>query len=171
MGRNDRFLYIVEGECEKKLITTFKEQKDIIVSGKVQTFNVVQELLTNMHIRTIKDNTIVILVFDTDTNNIEIVNENIKFLKKARNIKDVWLVLQVKNLEDELVRATNVTQIKNLIGSKSNKDYKHDFIHEKNLYDKLKCHNFEINKLWITSPMGVFKLFKNQGAKVKIVSK
>ena len=60
----------------------------------------------------LKDGTAVVLVFDTDAGNLTVLKENIKLLQTQRNISEVICVLQVKNLEDELVRSCNIKQIK-----------------------------------------------------------
>ena len=56
---------------------------------------------------------------------------------------------------------------KDLLGSKSNKEYKHDFIIEKNLYDKLKRHQFDFERIWVTSSDNAFGVVKNCGEKIK----
>lgn len=168
MKKNDRFYYLVEGECEKKLIDTFKEQKDIIVPGKVIHFNVIQDHITSAFLRTISDNTTIILVFDTDTNNACILKENIALLAKHPHIKEVWCVTQVQNLEDELLRSTNLSDVTVLTGSKSHKEYKHDFICEKRLFEKLKKHSFDISKIWVTTPSGCYAHFVNSGYRIKL---
>lgn len=50
-----------------------------IVPGKVEVFNVVQDYFTTARIRTLKTGTIVILVFDTDKNDISILRSNLDF--------------------------------------------------------------------------------------------
>lgn len=73
--KNNRYQYFVEGECERKLITTLKEQKTWVVSGKIEVFNVKLERITELRLRQISDNTTVILIFDTDT----IDTENLRY--------------------------------------------------------------------------------------------
>lgn len=80
---------------------------------------------------TIKSGTTIVLVFDTDVGDSKILNENIRFLEKQSTIKKVLCITQVKNLEDEFKRSCNIKQIKELTGSKSNKDFKTDLIKEK----------------------------------------
>ena len=45
-----------------------------------------------MYLRIFKEKTILILVFDVDTNNINIFTENLKILKECKNIKKIILV-------------------------------------------------------------------------------
>lgn len=165
---NNRFYYLVEGECEKKMVEVFKDQKDLIISGKVLPFNVIQEHITPAFLRTIPENTTVVLIFDTDTNNVSILEANIQVLSRNKHIKNVWCITQVNNLEDELLRSTNVSEVKLLTGSKSNKEYKHDLITEKRLYEKLKNHDFDFSRFWSTSPTGLFASYNNQSIKIKL---
>lgn len=166
--KNNRFYYLVEGACEKKMIDVFKEEKNLIISGKVTPFNVIQDHITSAFLRTIPENTTVILVFDTDTNSTDILEANIQSLSKSSHIKEIWCVTQVKNLEDELLRSTNVSEVKFLTGSKSNKEFKHDLIIEKRLFEKLKKHNFNFSRFWSSSPTGIFSKFNNQSIKIKL---
>ena len=66
------------------------------------------------------------------------LKENIKILNKCPEVNKVICIPQVNNLEDELIRSCNIKQIKELLGSRSNKDYKHDLIAEKNL-NSMQC--------------------------------
>ena len=61
------YQYYVEGDDEKALVNTLKSDLRCIESGKVDVFNVVQNLLKPTRLRTLKPNTIVVLVYDTDT--------------------------------------------------------------------------------------------------------
>lgn len=140
--------YYVEGECEKKLVDTLKDNNNgYIVAGKVNVFNVQQELLSNLHLVALKRNTSVILIYDTDKQNKQILSQNISTLKN-NGFKNIICVAQNKNIEDELIRSTNIKEIKELLNSRSNKDFKSDFIKEKNLMNKLNEHNFDIKVLW-----------------------
>ena len=76
------YLYYVEGEDEKKVVDTLKKDMKLIRPGVSQVFNVVENELTNARLMTIKENTTVVLIFDTDTGNTEKVRKNIELLKK-----------------------------------------------------------------------------------------
>ena len=169
MGKNEYFQYYVEGDNEKKLLSVLKTDLGLIVSGKIEKLNVVQEKLTPIRLMQLKKDTTVILVFDTDAGNINILNENINILKKCTFVKQIICVPQVKNLEDELIRSCDINQIKELLGSKSNKDYKHDLVVEKNLKEKLILHKFDIDKFWNQLPTGMYHSIKNESRKVKIL--
>ena len=53
-----------------------------------------------------------------------------------------------ENFEEEIVRATDVKKPSDLTSSKSNKDFKRDFILLKDLPSVLRKHCFDINKMW-----------------------
>ena len=161
-----RFQYFVEGDTEKKIIEEFKKEQSLIVSGTVNKFNVIEKIIPNAAITNLRSNTIAILVFDTDKKVVSILQENIIRLKRCKNIKEIWCVMQVDNLEDELIRATDVKQIKDLIGCRSNKDFKRDFLREKRLMIKLRNHHFQIDKMWVTDPSEEYKMFQNDGKRI-----
>lgn len=143
MGRNKYYQYFVEGDDDKKIVDTLKTEMQLIIPGKVQKFNVVEKLLNNNHIMSLKEGTHVVLVFDIDTDNVEILKQNIRFLNTQKTVKEVICVMQVQNLEDELVRCCNIRQIKELTKSKSNKDFKTDVLHISNLEKRLKECGFD----------------------------
>ena len=167
MSRDRRYQYLVEGECEKKLIDVLKQEGNLIVSGKVEVFNVIQQRFTKARLRNIRQNTIMVLVFDTDTSDAAILKQNIEMLRKSANVKDVWCVPQINNLEEELQRATGSKSVKSLVGSPSDKEFKHYFLREKNLYSKLMENGFDLRKMWISIPDGEFAEIVNAGAKIK----
>lgn len=161
------YQYFVEGDDEKRLIEVLKTDMQLIQPGKIQVVNVVQEKLTDLKLRVLAEGTILIFVFDTDTGNIDILNENIRKAKKSSRVKDVYCITQVKNIEDELIRSTNINKIEELLGSKSKTDFKRDFIREKNIKKKLVSHSFDINMLWCKEPQRPFEKIKNNSNIVK----
>lgn len=60
------YLYLVEGETEEKLVSVLKTELQVIVPGRIQKFNVLQESIPRSFIQSFKRNTAVICVFDTD---------------------------------------------------------------------------------------------------------
>lgn len=164
---NNIYHYYVEGEDEKKVIDTLKTSMQLIISGKVDVFNVIERKFTRNQILRLKQGTIVVLVFDTDTNKIDILLENIHFLKKQSIIKKVICIPQVKNLEDELLRSCDIKQIKELTNSKSNSNYKHDLIQHKSLSSALNKHKFNIEKFWCKKPTNLFNGIKNESQLIK----
>ncbi len=166
--KNKYYQYFVEGEDEKKLLNTLKNQLRVIQPGKVQKLNVVESKISTNIIRTLKQGTIVILVFDTDTNNTDILNWNIKKLNDSHVISKVITVPQVKNLEDELLRSCNIKDIKDLLNSRSKKEYKSDLIRVTNLDAKLIEHRFDISLFWNKQPGIPYQHIINGSAEIKI---
>lgn len=163
----DVYQYFVEGDDEKRLIEVLKTDMRLIQPGKIQVVNVVQERLTDLKLRVLSEDTILIFVFDTDTGNIDILNENIKKAKKSSRVKEVYCITQVKNIEDELIRSTDIKRIEELLGSKSKTDFKRDFIRERNLKQKLAVHSFDLNMLWCKEPQSPFENIRNESGVVK----
>ena len=159
--------YYVEGECEKKLLEALKEQNDLILPGKIEVFNVVNKELTDMYLRLLSEKTTVVFLFDTDIEKTDILRKNISKVKKNGRIRDLWLVIQVKNLEDELLRSTVVRHVQDLVGCSTEKEFKHAFIVEKNLFEKLNNHGFDLSKMWIKTPNKPFDDLWNDGSRIK----
>lgn len=166
--KNVNVQYFVEGEDEKKLINTLKNQLGVIQSGKVQKLNVIENKISMNILRTLKKGTVVVLVFDTDTGKTEILNKNIKMLNECSFISKVITIPQVKNLEDELVRCCNIINITELLNSRSKKDFKSDLIHVTNLDSKLREHGFNINLFWNKQPDAPYQRIVNEAAQIKI---
>ncbi len=116
---------------------------------------------------TLKKDTNVVLVFDTDVEQCEKLKENISFLEKQPMVKKVICIPQVKNLEDELIRSCEIRQIKELLSSRSNTDFKRDLCKSKCLHNNLKRHNFDIQKFWSKKPTGVFAHIPNDSTEIK----
>lgn len=160
--------YYVEGDDDKKIVAALKTDFRCIVSGKVEKFNVVDKVFKKTHLMSLKEGTAVVLVFDTDTGNTEILKQNIAFLKKQRNVADIICITQVENLEDELVRSTSVKTIKELTKSKSNHEFKSDVLKVSNLKKRLEECGFELKYFWNSQPKNEFKFVKNEADKVKL---
>lgn len=142
------YIYYVEGQCEEKLLKTLKTDMQLIHPGKILKYNVMQEKLKKAQLRTLKKGTAAVLVFDTDTNNINILKENISILKNASAISKIICVTQVENLEDEIVRSCDVNNAQELTNSKSVSSFKSDFIKASNLKGTLEKHKFCFETLW-----------------------
>jgi len=168
MSKNRIYQYYVEGENEKKLIDVLKSEYRNIIAGKVEKLNLVEKKITCQKLMTLKKGTIIILVFDTDTEASEILDENIRFLKSQKFIKEVICITQVRNLEDELKRSCNIKQIKELTGSKTNSEFKHDMQHITNFKQKLDSAEFDLEKLWTCNAEDAFGHILNEADKVKL---
>ena len=161
--------YYVEGEDEKKLLEVLKRDLGCIEMGKVDNVNVVQTKFSIARIRPLKQDTTVVLIYDTDVESgIDILQANVSFLKKQKGIKEVICIPQVKNLEDELLRSCNIKNITELTKSNSKTNYKRDLINCNNLAARLTACGFESSKMWNRVPSNKFKRFGNGADKIKI---
>lgn len=161
------YQYYVEGETEEKIIQVLKTVFQVIIPGKVKKFNVVEKLLLPSHLAPLKRGTVVILVFDTDTDDSSILQKNIDFLRKRSAIKSVVCVPQVRNLEEELIRSCSIRNIKELLSSKSNSDFKNDLCRCHGLPTSLLRHEFGIEKFWSSKPTGSFSDIPNESKKIR----
>lgn len=72
------YQYFVEGECEEKIINSFKVAPvNKVLSGKVEVFNFINNKISNQRIAVLKRNTIIILVYDIDVEKTQVFEENI----------------------------------------------------------------------------------------------
>ena len=170
--RSGQYHYYVEGENEKVLVKELSKCEDekfnVIRPGKIDVFNVVEREIKSTHMMNLKDNTVVVLVFDTDTKNRAILDKNTKFLEKHKKVKEVILIPQVYNLEDELIRSCNIKNILQLLGSKSNKEFKGDFNKVNNLNEYLIKAEFAFDKLWRKNTDGIFAGITSGLSKIEI---
>lgn len=162
------YKYFVEGETEKRLIDCLRLDMKCIKDGKVDVLNVLQKDIKPSHLVTLSDNTIVVLVFDIDVGCANRLYSNIRYLRTKKEVKDVICLLQVNNLEDELVRATDINNIANLLNSASSSSFKADFMKCKNIKHYLEKHRFNIQKMWVAEVADEFKECKHD---IKIIYK
>ena len=165
--KNDNVLYYVEGKDEEKLISVFKTEMQLILPGKVQVFNPVSQIITKSRLMTLKENTIIIFVFDTDVGDSKILLKNQEMLMNCSRVKEIYFIPQCKNLEDELVRSCKIKKITELLDSKGNSNFKTDFIKTNNLADKLEKSEFDIKKLWCGKTSGAFSGIPNDSFRIK----
>ena len=164
---NKRYHYYVEGQDDKKVIDVLRLKMGLIESGRVDVLNAVTERITDLRLRTLTPGTTVVLVFDTDRSDRTILDENLRTLSRHKNVKEVITIPQVSKLEDELVRSCNIRQIKELLNSRTNGEFKHDVLGVTNLDAKLRQHQFDINKFWTATPPAPYQNIPNQAAKLK----
>lgn len=164
--KNAIIQYYVEGEDEKKLVEVLKNEH-LIKPGKVQVFNAISSRVKDARLMTIKPNTVVVLIFDTDVEELDVLNENIKRFTSCSNVSKVIIIPQIKNLEDELVRSCNIRNVTELLGSVGLSKFKSDFIREKNLMKKMNEKGFNMGKLWSMAPQGVFTQLENGSGEIK----
>lgn len=162
------YRYYVEGENEKSLLEVLKTDFRCIKAGKIEIFNGVQDKLSSLRIRMFKPNTVIVFIYDTDTNRIEVLKENIKILNKHECIKDIICIPQVDKLEDELKRCCNIKNVAEITHSKTIKEFKSDFNRCTNLAKRLSDCAFDVKKIWEKEPNNNFKEFGNQSYKIKL---
>lgn len=160
--------YYVEGDDEKKLLDVLKTDLRMIRPGKVQKLNVIEQELTSLHLRALKPGTMAVLVFDTDTGNLNILRKNLKTLSECKAVSEIVLIPQVANLEEELVYCCNIKRAEELLNSKSKSDFKSDLIHVSNLGKKLQEHQFDIQRLWSRQPSQPYQGIENQANRIKL---
>ncbi len=165
--RNRNLLYLVEGDDEKKIVNTLKTDMGLICPGKVQKLNVIECDITELHLRPLSKGTVVVLIFDTDTGSTERLERNIKKLNACSAVSKVITIPQVPNLEGELVRSCNINDIKELLNSKSYKEFKSDLIRVSNLDKKLIERRFNIDLFWKEKPKAPYHNIRNQFAEIK----
>lgn len=105
---NNKCIYYVEGPCEQQLIAALKEAPERLIPGKIKVFNVVQNLIPKSQMLSIQAGTTVVLVFDTDVPQTSNLKKNLELLNRYCGKLKIIFLPQVLNLEDELVRCTDV---------------------------------------------------------------
>lgn len=130
----------------------------------------VQSLIPKSILVAIKPGSTVALVFDTDViTNLDIVKKNVDNIKKYCQGVNIVFLLQVQNLEDELVRCTDVKNVRELTKSKSLSNFKADFRKLKDVECRhtLERHKIDIEKLWTTPVSKEFDFADRNSKQVK----
>ena len=100
---NRIYKYFVEGECEEKLINTLKQPPiNLLLPGKVEVFNFITKKITRQRISVLEPKTTIILVYDIDVEQTDILEYNIKLLNKF-GFKTIHHIQSIKKFEDEIV--------------------------------------------------------------------
>ncbi|MBR4237527.1 hypothetical protein IKQ02_03745 [bacterium] len=150
MASNKIYHYFVEGECEEKLINTYKTSPYYYFqSGKVEVFNFINKEISKQRIIALNKNTIVILVYDIDIENMKTFEGNIKKLDQA-GFK-VYHIQSIKRFEDEIVYSTNLKNINKMFNTESYDEFKHRFINQSDIDKKLERVGFDKDKIWSRS--------------------
>ncbi len=160
-------IYFVEGQCEQKIVEALKEEPQRLRSGKIKVLNPITQEIPSSVLLAIKEDSVVALVFDTDISVTEQLKNNILRLRKY--CKKVTIVYsgQVLNLEDELVRCTDISRMQELTNSKSKKDFKRDFCAMTNYRQVLDRHNLDVVLLWNSRFPEKFEFLENNSKTVK----
>lgn len=112
-------VYFCEGPCDVALINALRKEPSLIVSGRPREFNVIQNQITNSMLLTIKPGTTVVFVFDTDKEITDKLKRSIELIKTRCPKTKIVFLMQVKNLEDALVRSTDLKKVTDLTQSES----------------------------------------------------
>ena len=161
-------IYFVEGKCEAALLAALKERPQKIVSGRVKIFNVIEKLIPRSQLVTIQVGTTIVFVFDTDVPITESLKKNIQLVSTYCSKPKLVFLPQVMNLEDELVRCTDIRNISELTRSKSAKDFKRDFCAMTNCRDVLDRHQLDVLRLWTQNPPEVFRFIPSNSEIIKL---
>lgn len=162
--------YFCEGEDDLKLVNALKLEPSKILQGSSRKLNVVQNLIPKSILLSIKPESNVVLVFDTDViTNLDIVKKNISNIQKYCHDINIIYLLQVQNLEDELTRCTDVKSVLELTKSKSLSNFKTDFKKMKDIECRyaLERHKIDVNKLWSFNASRYFNFVIRNQAEVK----
>lgn len=171
------YQYYVEGECEKNFVMTFTHAKNseyILHPGKVERLNPITSKISETKARTIKRDTKIVFVFDTDVENASILEENIRTLNRIAHVNDddIIFLMSIKKFEEEIAFSCNDIQgVKGLIklfNSQGTSAFKTDFSNCKNLEDKLRQAGFDIKLMWTRKANKPFDKYKNGGKQVRI---
>ena len=168
---NRTYQYYVEGPDDKKVVESLKKDLKCIISGKVEVLNVVQNIISKTRIRMLTSGITVILVYDTDKPNTQILEKNIAALKADKRINKVICIPQVENLEDELERSCSIKSVKEITKSRTKTGFKKDVLRCNNLDKRLIDCVFNINMFWSKVPDNCFKAIGNDSIQVKIQRK
>ena len=165
---NTRCIYFAEGDCEAQLLNALRLYPEKILPGKVRVFNVVQNLIPKSRLLSLQAGMSVVFVFDTDTEQTERLRQNIQRVQRYCRVR-LLTVAQVLNLEDELVRSTDVREVQELTRSKSQRNFKSDFCRMKpeDCLAMLHRHRLDLEKLWAKEPPAAYGFVRQDGKAVK----
>ena len=141
------FHYFVEGECEEKLINSYKiPPYAYFKPGKVEVFNFIQKRISNQRLLSLNRNTIIILIYDIDVEKVGVFDDNLRKLKEF--CFKVYHIQSIRDFEDEIVYSTNLKDINDMYNTTNVEQFKNRFIHQDNLPSRLNKEKFQIEKIW-----------------------
>ena len=167
-----KYRYFVEGECEKKLLRSFMFlDNGGFIDGKVEVLNFVNKPITKSLAYSLKSDTTIVIVIDTDVDNIDILRNNLKIIAENSNVSadKILLVFSVKTLEDEIVYAcaSKIKSVNDIFKTKTIEEFKKKFINHHELKNKLESIGFDIQRIWSRKPKKPFDKYVNSGGKIK----
>lgn len=167
---NNKCIYYVEGPCEQQLIAALKESPSKLIPGKVRVYNVVQNLIPKSQMLSIQSGTTVVLAFDTDVEQTANLKKNLELLNRYCGKLHIVFLPQVLNLEDELVRSTDVKSVIELTKSKGIRNFKTDFckLKTKECRTMLERHGLKMEQIWSTKVPEVFSFTESNSDQIKL---
>ena len=168
---SSKYLYFVEGECEKKFLKSFMYRDDYeFEPGKVEVFNFINSKMSKPQARAIRKGTKIVIVFDIDVKNISILDENVKLLNEVAEVpdKDLIFVPSIKTFEDELIYSCEkLNNINEMFKTQGLSEFKRNFIKCNNIVSKLNTLKFDFDLMWSRDPYEPFNKYKNGSKTIK----
>ncbi len=166
----NKCIYYVEGPCEQQLLSALKETPAKLIPGKIKVFNVVQNLIPKSQMLSIQTGTTIVMVFDTDVAQTSTLKKNLELLARYCGKLKIVFLPQVLNLEEELVRCTDVKTVQELTKSASVKNFKSDFCKMKPVACRamLERHKLNVERLWMTKAPKIYDFVCNNCAHIKV---
>ena len=163
--------YYVEGECEERFINEFKKAlHSLITPGKVDVFNFIQNEFTKSRLMALNRNTIIILVYDIDVNNADVLKRNIEILKKY-GFNNIVHIQSIPNFEGEMEYAMGLNTVNAIFNTSNDTQFKSKFLKCHNLYTKLNSFNLDVDKLWSRKNDGNFSEYYDKKAHNIIINR
>lgn len=118
----------------------------------------------------IQSGTTVVFVFDTDVSQTSNLQKNLELLGRYCGKLKIVFLPQVLNLEEELVRCTDVKTVTELTKSGSVKNFKTDFckMKTKECRSMLERHKLDCERLWMTKTPEGFAFVENNCSAVML---
>lgn len=167
---NNKCIYYVEGPCEQQLVAALKENPAKLIPGKIKVYNVVQNLIPKSQLLSIQCGTTIVLVFDTDVEQTTNLKKNLERLRKYCGRLYIVYLPQVLNLEDELVRCTDVQNVVDLTRSNGVRNFKTDFckLKVKDCRAMLERYGLKTERLWTTKVSEAFAFVESNSNRIKV---
>lgn len=146
--KDRKTIYFVEGQCEEVIVRSLIQDFHLLPPGRIKVLNITQKLFPQSRMFSLVPGTCVVFIFDTDAGTPQTVRENIAAIERMTTEVEVIVIPQYKNLEDELIYSCSLKEIRQITGSRSNKNFKHDFIHASNVHSLLESCGFNFSRLW-----------------------
>lgn len=146
--KDRKTIYFVEGQCEEVIVRSLIQDFHLLPPGRIKVLNISQRRFPQSLMFSLIPGTCIVFIFDTDTGTPHTVRENIVAIERMTTDVEVIVIPQCRNLEDELIYSCSLKEIRQITGSRSNKNFKHDLIHASNVHSLLKSCGFNFARLW-----------------------